>query len=210
MEEKTISIEGMTCASCVARVEKALISVEGIDTASVNLISNNAKLVYNPSLVSEKKIVKAVEKAGYKASLDVDLLSFMQNKRLIDMKRRFIFSLVLSIPVFVFAMGHMFPFNIWFPAFAGWQQEFIIFSGTMRFSDFLQLILTTPIQFVISFPFYKAAWNSLRNKSASMDVLIVIGTLAAYFYSLFSVIYKIFNPAFMGAVFFETAAIITS
>jgi Cu+-exporting ATPase len=207
MEEKTIKIEGMTCATCVARVEKALTSMEGIDTANVNLISNNAKLIFDPSLVNDKKILKAVEKAGYKASTEVDQLAFMENKRLIDMRRRFIASLVLSIPVFVFAMGHMYPFNIWLPSFANWQQGFFIFQG-MLFSNFLQLTLTTPIQFIISFPFYKAAWKSLKARSASMDVLVVLGTSAAYFYSLFSLFYVYFNPEFHGAVFFETSAIL--
>ncbi len=206
-EKKTISIEGMHCATCVGRVEKAINSVEGVDSASVNLISHNAKLIYDPSLVKEKEILKAVEKAGYKASFEVDQLAFMQNKQLIDMRNRFFASLVLTIPVFIFAMGHMFPFNNWFPNFASWLMSQEIFSG-MLLSNFLQLVLTTPIQFIIGFTFYKAAWKSLINKSTSMDVLVVLGTSAAYFYSLFSIIYSYVAPAYPVAVFFETSAIL--
>lgn len=207
MNEKTINIEGMTCASCVARVEKALSSLEGMEAARVNLISENAKLIYDPSLVSDKKIKKVVESAGYKTSMEADNLAFMRNKRLIDMRKRFFWSLALSLPVFVFAMGHMLPFRNWFPGFANWQQTFYIFEG-MKFSNFLQLILSTPVQFIISYPFYKAAWKSIRSKSASMDVLVVLGTTAAYTYSLFSLLYPYINPSYSGDVFFETSSIL--
>ncbi len=205
--KKTINVEGMHCSACITRVEKALTSLEGVESAAVNLISHNAQLIYNPDVVKEKQIIKVIESAGYKASFETDKVSFLQNKQLIDMRRRFLASLFFSLPVFVFAMGHMRPFRFWFPAFAQWQQEFFIFEG-MLFSNFLQLLLTTPIQFVIAYPFYKAAWKSLVNKSASMDVLVVLGTSAAYFYSLFSLIYPYFVPSYHGEVFFETSAIL--
>ncbi|MHA1198828.1 MAG: heavy metal translocating P-type ATPase [Candidatus Heimdallarchaeaceae archaeon] len=207
LEKRTISVEGMTCAACVSRVEKALTSVDGVDSASINLVSHNAKLIYDPSILKEKDVLKAVKKAGYEASFEVDLLSFMQNKQLIDMRNRFFASLVLALPVFVFAMGHMYPFRNWFPVFGNWLMTQEIFSG-MLLSNFLQLILTTPIQFIIGFTFYKAAWKSLINKSASMDVLVVLGTSAAYFFSLFSIFYSYRNTEYSGAVFFETAAIL--
>lgn len=207
VEKKTIALEGMHCAACVTRIEKAISSVEGVDSAAVNLISHNALLIYDPAIAKEKQIIKAVEKAGYKASFDVDQLSFMKNKQLIDMRWRFIASLVLALPVFIFAMGHMIPFNLWFPVFADWLMNTTIFPN-MLLSNFLQLILTTPIQFIIAYPFYKAAWKSLINKSASMDVLVVLGTSAAYFYSLFSIFYAISNTEYHGSVFFETSAIL--
>ncbi|MCE7742226.1 MAG: copper-translocating P-type ATPase [Candidatus Heimdallarchaeota archaeon] len=207
LEKRTISVEGMTCAACVSRIEKALASVDGVDSASVNLVSHNARLIYDPLTVKEKDVLKAVKKAGYEASFEVDQLSFMQNKQLIDMRRRFFASLILALPVFVFAMGHMYPFNNWFPVFSHWLMTQEIFAG-MLLSNFLQLALTTPIQFIIAFTFYKAAWKSLINKSASMDVLVVLGTSAAYFYSLFSMIYSYYNPIYSVAVFFETSAIL--
>ncbi len=207
LEKRTISVEGMHCAACVTRVEKALTSVDGVESASVNLVSHNAKLLYNASLVKDKSIIKAIEKAGYKASFDVDQLSFMQNKQLKDMRNRFYASLILALPVFIFAMGHMEPFRSWFPIFSHWLMTKEIFTG-MLLSNFLQLLLTTPIQFIIAFTFYKAAWKSVINKSASMDVLIVLGTSAAYFYSLFAMIYSYFNVLYEGAVFFETSALL--
>lgn len=207
LDKRTIAVEGMHCAACVTRVEKALTSVDGVESASVNLVSHNAKLIYNSSLVKDKAIIKAIEKAGYKASFDVDQLSFMQNKQLKDMRNRFYASLILALPVFIFAMGHMNPFRSWFPIFSHWLMTKEIFTG-MLLSNFLQLLLTTPIQFVIAFTFYKAAWKSIINKSASMDVLIVLGTSAAYFYSLFAMIYSYFNVLYEGAVFFETSALL--
>jgi len=207
METKKINIEGMTCASCVARVEKALTSLEGVNSASVNLVAHNAQLIYDPHKVNEKDIYKAVEKAGYKASVSDIELSYMKNKQLVDMRRRFIASLVLTIPVFIFAMGHMAPFNNWFPQFAIFLSTYTVFPK-MTLSSFIQLALTTPVQFIISWPFYVAAWKSVKNKSASMDVLVVLGTSAAYFYSLFSMIYPYFVPSYHGAIFFETSAIL--
>ena len=204
---KTINVEGMHCAACVTRVEKALTSLDGVESAAVNLISHNAQLVYDPEVVKEKQIVKAIESAGYKVSFEIEQLAFLSNKQLVDMKRRFLASLILSLPVFIFAMGHMRPFRFWFPVFAQWQQNFYVFEG-MQFSNFLQLILTTPIQFIIAYPFYKAAWKSLLNKSASMDVLVILGTSAAYFYSLFSLFYPYIEPSYDGEVFFETSAIL--
>jgi len=202
-DTKTINVTGMTCASCVARVEKALISLEGVETASVNLLSHSAQITYDPNLVKEKQIFKIIEKAGYKASEKTDDLSFMQNKQLIDMRNRFIVSLIFAIPVFIFAMGHMFPNT----SFAQWQMQTYIFEG-MLLSTLIQFILTTPIQFIIAAPYYKAAWKSIINKSASMEVLVVLGTLSAYFYSLFSMIYPYFQSGFEVVVFFETSAIL--
>ncbi len=200
---KTINVTGMTCASCVARVEKALVSLDGVETASVNLLSHSAKITYDPTLVKEKQIFKIVDKAGYKASEKTDDLSFMKNEQLIDMRNRFITSLIFAIPVFIFAMGHMFPST----SFAQWQMRTYIFEG-MLLSTFIQFILTTPIQFIIAAPYYKAAWKSIINKSASMEVLVVLGTLSAYFYSLFSMIYPYFQSGFEVVVFFETSAIL--
>ena len=207
IEKKTVSVEGMHCAACVTRVEKALSSVEGIDSAAVNLLSNSAQIFFDSSVVKDKQIKKAVESAGYKVSFDDVELSYMKNTHLIDMRKRFLWSLGLALPVFVFAMGHMLPFRLWFVGFASWQQNFFIFRG-MTFSNFLQLILTTPIQFIIAFPFYRDAWKSLKAKSASMDVLVVLGTTAAYLYSLFSLIYPYINTSYHGEVFFETSAIL--
>ncbi len=201
-DTKTINVTGMTCASCVARVEKALISLEGVESASVNLLSHSAQITYDPNLVKEKQIFKIVEKTGYKASERTDNLSFMKNEQLIDMRNRFIASLIFSLPVLIFAMGGMLSAN-----FSDWLTQTYIFEG-MLLSSFVQFILATPVQFIISYPFYKAAWKSIINKSASMDVLVVLGTLSAYLYSLFSMIYPYFQSAFEGDIFFETSAIL--
>ena len=202
-EKKTFNVEGMTCAACVNRVEKALLNLDGISSAVVNLISHSAQIEFDPDKIKDKQIIKTVEKAGYTAYEKTDDLAFMKNKHLIDMRNRFIASLSLALPVFIFAMSHMFPST----AFAQWQMRTYIFEG-MLLSGFIQLVFTTPIQFIIALPFYKAAWKSIMNKSASMDVLVVLGTSAAYFYSLFSLIYPYFEPGFETVVFFETSAIL--
>jgi len=209
-DKVSLTIDGMHCASCVNTIETNLSKLEGIKDVKVILSNNTALLSLDSSKVNLDTVISKIEDLGYKASLieeDAKDLSYSRNKQLIDMRNRFWLSLIFSIPVFVFAMGHMVPFSNWFPAFAEWQRSFYIFPG-MRFSLFIQLILTTPVQFVIAYPFYRAAWKSLRHKSASMDVLVVLGTTAAYLYSLFSIIYSYFVPAYEGQVFFETSAIL--
>ncbi|UJG40432.1 MAG: heavy metal translocating P-type ATPase [Candidatus Heimdallarchaeum aukensis] len=206
----SLSIEGMTCSSCVNTIEKNLSKLEGIRDVKVVLANNSAVLAVDPEKIDFDRVLSTVKDLGYKAKImkeSEQALSYSKNKHLIDMRNRFWISLMLSIPVFIFAMGHMVPFKNWFPAFAEWQRTFYIFPG-MPFSIFVQLILTTPIQFIISYPFYRAAWKSITHKSASMDVLVVIGTTAAYLYSLFTIVYKYFVPVYEGQVFFETSAIL--
>lgn len=206
-----LSVSGMHCASCVNTIETNLKKLPGIIDVSINLSLNSANIKLEQNAVPPTEIVKKIEDLGYGAEIVEEEYaaepSFLKNKQLIDMRNRFIASLILSIPVFILAMGHMAPFDSWFPGFAKLLQDIYIFPK-MKLSLFLQMILTTPVQFVISWPFYVGAWKSLKNKSAGMDVLVVLGTTAAYFYSAFSLFYPYINPDFHGEVFFETSAIL--
>ncbi|EOD00062.1 Lead, cadmium, zinc and mercury transporting ATPase / Copper-translocating P-type ATPase [Caldisalinibacter kiritimatiensis] len=181
-------IEGMTCAACSARVEKALNKVEGVQKANVNLATNKATIEFNEGEVTAEELIKTVEKTGYKAKKIEQIKEEDENtkkdKEIQNLKRLFIISLILSLPLFSAMFFHM----------AGME--------TILGNGYFQLILATPVQFIIGYRFYKGAYHSLKGGGANMDVLVAIGTSAAYFYSLYNVLVGI--PHY----YFESSAVI--
>ena len=185
---ETLLVEGMTCAACSARVEKVLSKVEGVVKANVNLSSNKATVEFPSGVVDENALIAAVEKAGYKAQIqreaDLDREKQMREKEIKSLKTSFIMSLILTAPLVAAMFFHM----------AG--QMNILTNG------YFQWALATPVQFIIGYRFYKGAYHSVRGGGANMDVLIALGTSAAYFYS----IYNLFNM--VHEYYFEASAVI--
>lgn len=188
VEKTTLLVEGMTCAACSARVEKVLNRLDGVIKANVNLSTNKAIVEHPSGAIEEETLVKAVEKAGYKAEVekevDRDREKELREKEIKSLKRSFIISAILSLPLFSAMFFHM----------AG--KENILTNG------YFQLILATPVQFIIGYRFYKGAFNSLRGGGANMDVLVSMGTSAAYFYSLYNLVKGI------NEYYFEASAVI--
>ena len=186
--KRTLVIEGMTCAACSTRVEKVLNKIEGVAKATVNLSNNKAVVEFPSGAVEDETLIKSVEKAGYKAEIeierDLDREKEMREKEIKSLKTSFIISAILSIPLFSAMFFHM----------AG--KETILTNG------YFQLLLATPVQFIIGYRFYKGAFNSLRGGGANMDVLVSMGTSAAYFYSVYNVI------AGVHEYYFEASAMI--
>jgi Cu+-exporting ATPase len=187
-DKKTLLVEGMTCAACSTRVEKMLNKVDGVTKASVNLSTNKAIVEFPSGTVDIETLIKAVEKAGYKAELeierDIDREKELRQKEIKSLKTSFIISAILSIPLFSAMFFHM----------AGIH--------TILDNGWFQLILATPVQFIIGARFYKGAYNSLRGGGANMDVLIAMGTSAAYLYS----VYNLLNG--INEYYFESSAVI--
>ena len=185
--KKTLIIEGMTCAACSTRVEKVLNKLEGVK-ATVNLSTNKATVQYLSGLTDEETLIKTVEKAGYKAEIeierDLDREKEMREKEIKSLKTSFIISAILSIPLFSAMFFHM----------AGIHN--ILSNG------WFQLALATPVQFIIGYRFYKGAYNALRGGGANMDVLISMGTSAAYFYSIYNLLTGVHE------YYFESSAVI--
>lgn len=185
---RTLLIEGMTCAACSTRVEKVLNKIDGVTRASVNLSSNKAMVEFPSGMIEDAVLIKAVEKAGYKAELeierDLDREKELREKEIKSLKTSFIISAILSIPLFSAMFFHM----------AGIDN--ILSNG------WFQLILATPVQFYIGARFYKGAYNSLRGGGANMDVLIAMGTSAAYFYSIYNLLIGVHE------FYFESSAVI--
>ena len=183
----------MTCAACSARVEKALNKAEGVQNANVNLALNKGTIEYNEGELSEDDLIKIVEKAGYKAFKEREDISDdeksdrekqAREKEVKTLKRLFIVSTILSIPLFSAMFFHM----------AGIH--------TILSNGYFQLLLATPVQFIVGYRFYKGAYHSLRGGGANMDVLVAMGTSAAYFFSLYNTIIGV------NELYFESSAVI--
>jgi len=188
--EWTLAIKGMTCASCAGRVEKALLNVSGVVTAEINLALETAK-VSSVDKVTTKQLIAAVDAAGYQAQL----LTAQNDsaEHLADSYRRnqwwpSALAAVLSLPLVIAMVAE----------WLGWQGQL---------SGWLQWALATPVQFWLGWRFYKAGWHALKAGAGNMDLLVAIGTSAAYGLS----VYLLFSPSHgAGAhhLYFESSTIV--
>jgi P-type Cu+ transporter len=194
-----LDITGMTCAACSTRVEKGLNKLDGVLVANVNLALEKATVEYNPSVLAPKDMIARVEKLGYGANIKSDENEQETvDKRLKDIETqqgKFIFSLILSLPLLWAMVGH---FS--FTSFLYVPDAFM--------NPWVQLALATPVQFYIGKQFYVGAYKALKNKSANMDVLVALGTSAAYIYSLYLSIGTIGKSTHGIGLYFETSAIL--
>ncbi|WP_342431154.1 heavy metal translocating P-type ATPase [Neobacillus sp. FSL H8-0543] len=192
-------VTGMTCAACSARIEKGLNKMEGVVSATVNLALEKATVEYNPSVLAPKDMVQKIEKLGYGAIEKQDNEQETMDYRLKEIEKqqgKFVFSMILSLPL-LWAMAGHFSFT-----------SFLYVPDALM-NPWVQFLLATPVQFFIGKQFYVGAYKALRNKSANMDVLVALGTSAAYFYS----VYLSFSTLGGGDVhleglYFETSAVL--
>ena len=201
-------VEGMTCASCVARVEKAISKVEGIKNVSVNFASEKASFEYDPDTTNLKDIENIVEEAGYKINLkeenktekksdshDLEDQHSIYEKKL---KKDFIFSLIMTIPILIISMGMSF----------GTFREMIPLSVD-QFNKIL-LVLTIPVIFIPGKRFFEIFWNNLKHFSVDMNSLVAIGTGAAFLFSTLVTLFPelVLQPGTEPHVYFDTAVVI--
>ncbi|PGL71785.1 heavy metal translocating P-type ATPase [Bacillus sp. AFS055030] len=194
VEKITLNIEGMTCAACSARIEKVIGKMDGVVQINVNLAMNIATISYLPEVLRIQSIIDKISHIGYVASLKdengVKEKDTTRNKRI-----QLIVSILLSIPLLYSMVSHLpFSTNIWMPH--------------LLMNPWLQLLFATPVQFIIGWQFYVGAFKAIRNYSANMDVLVVLGTSAAYFYSLVESIKTINNGMYTPHLYFETSAVL--
>ena len=192
--KETLKISGMSCAACAARIEKKLKSMEGVQSAAVNLASEKAAVEYDSSKIKVSDIIKVVESLGYEAEradeLSADREKEQREKEITRLRIELIISAVLTAPL-LFSMLLM---------IAGVDVPFL-------HNEYFQLIAATPVQFVIGFRFYRNAYHALRSKSANMDVLIAMGTTASYFFSIYNAFFAGHGHD-MKELYFETSAVI--
>ena len=184
-------VSGMTCASCVARVESALKEVPGVVSASVNLASEKATVEYTED-TDITSLEKAVAAAGYKLGKVAQTLEDVTTAAQRDIHKlrdRLVFSAILAA------------------AIAG-----LMFAPAFRWKPYLLWALATPVQFWAGLRFYHGAWGALRHRSTDMNTLIAVGTSAAYFYSAVAVVFPglFTGPQIQANLYFDTSAMIIS
>ncbi|XID94561.1 heavy metal translocating P-type ATPase [Paenibacillaceae bacterium WGS1546] len=173
-EQASLQLTGMTCAACANRIEKGLRKLEGVAEANVNFALERATITYDPNTVNIAQMEQSIQKLGYGTSKEVADLepSERREQAIARQQRKLLVSAILSLPLLWSMVGH-FSFLSWI-----WMPDLFM-------NPWFQLALATPVQFYIGKQFYVGAYKALRNKSANMDVLIALGTSAAYFYSLY-------------------------
>ena len=204
METLTLKLRGMSCASCAANIEQTIKGVPGVVECQVNFAAEQATVRYNPKQTQLKTIQEAVADAGYGASPlqeigtnedDTESATRIAQQQILV--RKLIVGGVISVVLLVGALPMMAGLKI--PLIPQWLSN-----------PWLQLILTTPVQFWCGQSFYRGAWKSLKRRAADMNTLIALGTSAAYFYSVFATVF----PGFFRAQglepesYYESAAIV--
>ncbi|MCU5371324.1 MULTISPECIES: heavy metal translocating P-type ATPase [Bacillus cereus group] len=197
-DKAEFTVSGMTCAACANRVEKRLNKLEGVNEATVNFALESATVDFNPDEINVNEMKSAITKLGYKLELKSDEQDGSTDHRLQEIerqKKKFIVSFILSFPL-LWAMVSHFSFTSF------------IYLPDMLMNPWVQMALATPVQFIIGGQFYVGAYKALRNKSANMDVLVALGTSAAYFYSVYLSIQSIGSSEHMTDLYFETSAVL--
>ena len=191
-----LRLTGMSCASCAARIEKTLRGMAGVTEASVNFASEKARVSFLPGKTGVREMVRAVEAIGYGAEpveeAAPDRERELREREVRSLRARVIASALLSFPLLAAMFASMLKINA---------------LGFLHL-PLVQLALATPVQFVIGYRFYKNAFHSLRAGSPGMDVLVALGTSAAYFFSLYNGFLKPMTHGEMPHLYFEASAII--
>ena len=204
LEKAAFPVEGMTCASCVARVEKSIRKIEGIKNVSVNLATEKATFEFEPGKVDINDVASIVEDAGYK--MDVSSLKEKAEKDNDDgtsayhrtLQKELLFAVILTIPILVLSMGSL------------WSSFHELVPLSADYLNKLLLILTTPIVFISGKRFYKIFWNNLKHFTADMNSLVAVGTGAAYGFSILVTLFPglILKAGEIPHVYFDTTAVI--
>lgn len=206
MDNLTLKLRGMSCASCASSIEEAISSVPGVNECNVNFGAEQATVKYDSKKTNLEQIQDAVDAAGYSAySLheqelltgedDTDKANRMAQQR--QLKLKVVVGAVISA---ILIFGSL-------PMMTGLHLPFI---PVWLHNPWLQLVLTTPVQFWCGLSFYRNGWKAFKRHAATMDTLIALGTSAAFFYSLFVTLFPGFLIAqgLMPEVYYETAAVV--
>jgi Cu+-exporting ATPase len=197
----TFTVTGMTCASCVAHVEKALKEIEGVASVNVNLATEKATVTYDPAVTGLEAFRQAVEDAGYGVGAEVseesarpDIVAAGNRREIYALRNRLLVAGTIGAYMLLVAISEL--TGDWLPT--GFGNGYLLWS------------LATPVQFWAGWQFYRGAWGALKHRTANMNTLIAVGTSAAYFYSVAAIL----APGFFAAggreahVYFDTAVVI--
>jgi heavy metal translocating P-type ATPase len=202
-QELDLTIEGMTCASCVAHVERALAKVDGVSSVSVNLATERAHVILSHD-VPVANLVQKVEQAGYQAHpakpADQGESAARREQERVTLKKKFFFSLIATLPVFAMEMGsHL------IPALHHW-----LMANLGNWNWIIQAALTTLVMFGPGWIFYQKGLPALARLQPDMNSLVALGSLAAWSYSLVATFVPSVLPTGTVNVYFEAAAVIVT
>lgn len=203
LQRLSMPVEGMTCASCVARVEKALNNVPGVQSANVNLATERATVTFDPAKADQLVLAAAVEEVGYKlgtsstASATTETADTPHHRAYKQLKRDLAIAIGFAAPVMFISMAGM----------TRWFMNLVPVS--MESLNTVLLLLTVPVVFISGRRFYSTAWRLAKHFSADMNTLVAVGTGAAFFYSA---VITLFPGLISGRgahdVYFDTASTI--
>ena len=205
-ETVELAIEGMTCASCVGRVEKALSRVPGVVSASVNLATEKAQVRHLAGAVAPSDLVNAVQSTGYEARLlagddPSDRDAERRDREMVSLRRAVLVAALLTLPVFVLEMGtHLVP----------GMSDWVMMTIGHRESWYLQFALTTLVLFGPGLRFFQKGVPALLRRAPDMNSLVALGTGAAYGYSVVATFASDVLPAGTQNVYYEAAAVIVT
>lgn len=197
IQKETLKISGMSCAACALRIEKGLNKLDGVNSANVNFAMEKATVEFDNKLTNAQKFDEVINKLGFEVikekaeEVSVDREKEQREKEIKKLRLTLVTSVILSSPLVIAMILTLLRIDVVF-----------------LHNPYFQLIIATPIQFIIGFRFYKHAYYALRAKSANMDVLISMGTSAAYFFSLYNVFFQPAGEGIMKDLYFEAAAVI--
>ena len=212
LSQLSLKISGMSCASCVARIEKILVRRPGVAAAAVNLATEKARIDYDPALVTPPELIAAVESLGFKAApaeleegaAGIDREREERAKALGRLQKDFALAALLTATVLFGSLPEMVPM-----AWHDWARAVV---PAWLGNPFTLLILTTPVQFVSGWRFYRGAWASLSHGTSDMNVLVAMGTSSAWFYSAAMTLFPSFltGLGFPYQLYYDVATVITT
>ncbi|NEU31281.1 copper-translocating P-type ATPase [bacterium LRH843] len=201
MEETNfLAIKGMHCAACAVRIEKSVSKIDGVTGINVSLTTEKGRVTFQSDRTGLSSIIKKINDIGFEAAEineNNDQSFNEKQKEITFLKREFFISALLTFPL-AWAM------------FAHFKWASFMKIPELFLNPWFQLVLTIPIQFVIGFQFYERAWKALKHRSANMDVLVVLSTSAAFFYSHYLTIASLHSKQYSPSIglFYETSAFI--
>ncbi|QCO56350.1 copper-translocating P-type ATPase [Pseudorhodobacter turbinis] len=197
-----LAVEGMTCASCVGRVERGLAALPGVLAARVNLATESAEVRFLAGSLPADAVISAISDLGYVAKVQKQAgVAEAKTDEIAALKRQLLLALALALPVFVLEMGgHIFPpFHHFIARTIGTQASWLI-----------QFVLTSLVLVGPGRVFYRRGWASLRHAAPDMNALVMIGTAAAYAFSVTATFAPFLLPSTARAVYYEAAAVIVA
>ena len=168
MQKVSIQIGGMTCQSCASRIEKVLNKKDFVQQAGVNFASEEAQITFDEKQTSVEQLIQIIQKTGFTAQLKQEQAELPQER---NISWRLILLWLINVPFLIGMFGMMLGRHDW------------------MLPPMWQMALATIVQFGLAIPFYKSAWGSIKGGLANMDVLVSLGTLTIYFYSVFMLFY---------------------